>query len=175
MKISLLHLLRCPFCSGKFCVSKRDQSAVELEYNVLTCNCGRYPVVSGIPVLKKDKSGTIDKVIGMVEGGRYLEALLTMISPGRPALAPRWINTLPLPSKATHLLKILAHQWLLRGWQKEAAALLAVRRDQATACDIFDFNFKHTGAKGVYDYFNFRFGQPRHLVSLSFASLIHDL
>ena len=45
-----------------------------------------------------------------------------------------------------------------------------------TACDLFDLYFRKSGLKMMhaYDYFVFRFGQPRHLVSLSLASLIRQ-
>jgi ubiquinone/menaquinone biosynthesis C-methylase UbiE len=138
--------------------------------------------VAGIPILKKGAVAggpgrarqSTDDVIAQIEAGRYREALLTLMSPASPALAPAWMWSLP-SVKGIGRLKGLAHKWALRGWLEEAAALLTDRGGQVMACDLLDFYFRQSGLKKMdtYDYFAFRFGQPRHLVGLSFASLIH--
>jgi SAM-dependent methyltransferase/uncharacterized protein YbaR (Trm112 family) len=182
MTISLLRWLRCPFCAGHLNTDESDWIASEPGYGVLTCHCGQYPVVAGIPVLKKGAiaggpgraRGNTDDLIAQIKAGRYREALLTLVSPASPALAPAWMSVLP-SVKGIGRLKGLTHKWGLRRWRQEAASLLADRRGQVMACDLLDFYFHRSGLKkrDAHDYFVFRFGQPRHLVGLSFASLIH--
>jgi ubiquinone/menaquinone biosynthesis C-methylase UbiE/uncharacterized protein YbaR (Trm112 family) len=175
MHVSLLLRLRCPFCGGALRVSVTEQIKDTPEYGVLTCHCAHYPIVSSIPILRKGVIGTagqtVDEVIALIEAGRHREALLALISP--PAPAPAWIQWLP-SLRGMGRLKHLAQQWAARGWREQLAALLRDQGDQMTACDLFDLYFRGSGLKmmNAYDYFAFRFGQPRHLVALSLASLV---
>jgi SAM-dependent methyltransferase len=169
MDISL-HWLRCPFCGGSFSASRGDQHVGESDYDVLTCYCSHYPVVAGIPILKKDPTGILDTVLALIEAGRHREALLALISPTNSALAPAWIRSLP-SARWNRWLKHLMHQRALRHWQEQAAALLTEQDGRVTACALFDFCFPN---RNTYNYFAFRFGQPRHLVALSFISIIHQ-
>ena len=58
MHFSLLRFLRCPFCAGTLNARETGQIEREVEYDVLTCHCGEYPVVAGIPIIKKGVIGT---------------------------------------------------------------------------------------------------------------------
>jgi ubiquinone/menaquinone biosynthesis C-methylase UbiE/uncharacterized protein YbaR (Trm112 family) len=179
---SLFRLLRCPFCSGILRSSKADQNRDEPEYDVLVCYCSRYPVVAGIPVLKKGNIGgdgkTSAEVIALIEAGRHREALLSMIMPPSPAsteLLPVFIQSLP-SIKGIRRLKNLSYLKTLSKWQEKTASALADPEKNAVACDLLDCYFRRSGLKAndTYDYFAFRFGQPRHLIALSFASVIQQ-
>src|SRR5215510_13787237 len=95
----LLRWLRCPFCGGNFNVSDTTRITDEPAYNVLTCYCGQYPVVAGIPILKKGVIGSdgqhANEVIALIKAGKHLEALFSLLSPPSPMLAPDWMNALP--------------------------------------------------------------------------------
>src|SRR5215467_7836334 len=97
MDISLWHWLRCPFCSGGFSAFLSEQVAGTPVYGVLTCYCGQYPVVDGIPILKKGTIGTAgqtaDQVIALIQAGEPSEALLAMIVPPAPESA--WLRFFP--------------------------------------------------------------------------------
>lgn len=182
MDIFFLHLLCCPSCHQKFNFTRIGQIPGAKEYGFLACPCSRYPVVAGIPIFKKGVIGigqqTAAEVISLIEREEYLEALLCMLMPSSvrsPALAPTWLRLLP-SVKGIRRLKGLAHQRALREWREHAVSLLANPRDGATAFDLFDFYFCRSGPqrRHAYDYFAFRFGQPRHLVALSLAILIHQ-
>jgi SAM-dependent methyltransferase len=177
--ISLTHLLRCPFCGGGLSGSGTEQIGRKSGFGVLSCYCGRYPVVAGIPILKKDVIGTdrypADKVINSIEAGRYEEALLSMILPSPPSadFAPRWLRALPSFRGIGHVKTLLGKPGQRR-WKKHGVSYLTQLGDQITGRELFDFYFcRSTGdAREPYGYFAFRFGQPRHLVALSLASLI---
>src|SRR5262245_18452862 len=169
MQISL-HWLCCPFCGGSLSASRGDQYVGESEYDVLTCYCSHYPVVAGIPILKRDTTGTLDKVIALIEADRHREALFALISPNSPRLAPAWILSLP-SARWSRRLKHLMHQRVLRSWQERVEALLTDPDGPSTACDLFDLYFHN---RNNFNYFAFRFGQPRHLAALSFISIIHQ-
>lgn len=167
MDAFLLRWLCCPFCGGHFNVS--DLSQGEAGYGILNCYCGHYPLVAGIPVLKKDAA--LDKVVALIDAGRSREALVTLLSPNSPALAPEWLRTMP-SNRLSRWFKQVGHERALGKWQERAVACLIDQRDQLSACDIFDFYFQNK--RNTYDYFAFRAGQPRHLVALSFATLIRQ-
>jgi ubiquinone/menaquinone biosynthesis C-methylase UbiE/uncharacterized protein YbaR (Trm112 family) len=171
MDTSFLKLLRCPFCAGALSVS-----AHEPEYGVLSCYCGRYPVVAGIPVLKKGNIGSAGQstkeVIALIENGRQSEALFSLLTPPGLPLSPSWIRFLPSIT-GVNRLKSFASERSAREWQEQAATLLA--DDKATACNFLDLYFSRNKNKIVRDYFAFRFGNGRYLVGLSFAaSLAHQ-
>jgi ubiquinone/menaquinone biosynthesis C-methylase UbiE len=174
--ISLAELLRCPFCGGGL---SGKQIELNSGFGVLSCYCDRYPVVAGIPILKKGPIGTdhqtADQVINSIEAGRYNEALLAMILPSPPSaeFAPRWIQALP-SLRGIGRVKTLIGKPGLRSWRKHGVAYLTQLGDQITGRELFDFYFCcSTGdAREPYGYFAFRFGQPRHLVALSLACLI---
>jgi SAM-dependent methyltransferase len=179
MNISLVYRLRCPFCGGTFSLPTTERAGDELEYTVLACYCDHYPVVAGIPILKKGAIGTAGQtageVIALIEAGRDREALLAMIMPPPPAsaeLAPAWMQALP-SVRGVGRLQGLAGRLALRKWREQAVALLTGLGDHVMACDLLDLYFRRSGMKNeYYTYFVFRGSQPRHLVALSFASLI---
>jgi SAM-dependent methyltransferase/uncharacterized protein YbaR (Trm112 family) len=181
MKNSTLDWLRCPSCHGSFHSTTTGATTAVNDYDILFCRCSQYPVVDGIPIIKKGIIGTArqtaDEVISLIRAGRRHEALLSMIMPrppGSPALAPTWLKTLPA-IKGINRLKAYTHAWFLRSWRERTAALLDQSGDDVTVSDLLDCYFRQSGARNddIYVYFAFRFGQPRHLVALSFVNLVH--
>lgn len=167
--------IRCPFCSGRF-----DPAEISEDFDIWTCGCGRYPVVSSIPVLKRGAVGvrgeTIEEVTRLIEAGKFREALLSLTMPpppDSPDLAPAWMQALP-SIKGIRRLRHLSHQRGVDRWREEAAALLTRAGNDATACELLDLYYHRSGLawNDAYDYFALRFGQPRHLVALSFTTLI---
>ena len=176
MSFALLKSIYCPFCSGDL----KSADIGDEGFDVLTCHCSEYPIVAGIPILKRGVVGnsneTAHDVSSMIKNRRYREALLSMImppAPASPSLAPAWIRSLP-SLKGIRRLKSLAHERGTGRWREQVAGFLTEPRDQVTACDFLDLYYHRSGFKtdDGYDYFALRFGQPRHLVALSFATLI---
>jgi SAM-dependent methyltransferase/uncharacterized protein YbaR (Trm112 family) len=166
MNASLLQLLRCPFCAGPFEVSETERTSGEAAYGILTCHCDQYPLVGGIPVLKKDPAGTPAEAVALIKSGHHLEALLALISPGSPGLAPRWRRALSFTLRG-QILRYLAHQRRVSKWREQATDLLRDRTGSATACDLIDFYFR---SENVRNYFGYRFSCGRYLEGLSFAA-----
>ena len=171
MDSTLLTLLRCPFCEGTLAIGGPDRVSSQTEYGVLSCYCGRYPVVAGIPVLKKGRIGSAgqsaEEVITLIENGRRHEALFSMLTPPSLPPSPLWIRSLPSISGINHL-KSRASERSTREWQEQAATLLA--DEKATACNLLDLYFSRNKSRVARDYFAFRFGNGRYLVGLSYAA-----
>lgn len=179
---SFVDLLRCPFCGGKFNADGTGQNTDELEYGVLSCYCASYPVVAGIPVLKKGVVGaggeTADDVIKLIQAGRNRDALLTLLMPPPPSgaeFAPSWMQKLR-SVRGIGRLKTVVGRRGVRHWKEEGESLFTGSRNDTNITQLFDFYFRHMGVYGCnnYTYFSYRLGQPRYLVALSLASMIRE-
>ena len=97
---SLLACLRCPFCGGDLKKSDDEKVADEVTYGILSCYCGQYPIVAGIPILQKEPRRVISEIVSLIGRGLQKEALVLAVSlsvspPISPELAPGWIKSLP--------------------------------------------------------------------------------
>jgi ubiquinone/menaquinone biosynthesis C-methylase UbiE len=185
VKRSAFRWLRCPSCHEGVHSAATGTGADVQDYDLLVCGCRQYPVVAGIPILQTGRLGTADnyrasadEVISLIQAGRHRDALLCMILPRPPApptAAPAWIRALP-SMRGIGRLKTMAHRWGLRTWREQMAAWLADAGGRATACELLDSFYRRSGLNDPdrYHHFACRFGQPRHLVALSFASLIQQ-
>jgi len=164
MSLSFLRLLCCPFCGGNLNSSETDGIVNEPEYGVLSCHCGRYPIVAGIPIIKKGIIGATGQeaheVIKLIEAGRHREALLAVL----------------LPPPPISVVKAPASVQALRGWQEQAETFLTGPGNQIAVCDLVDFYYRQTEVCDFtsVNYFLFRFSQPRYPLALSLACLIHQ-
>jgi SAM-dependent methyltransferase/uncharacterized protein YbaR (Trm112 family) len=172
----MLHLLEwlcCPFCGGRLNREKIDHADLPQGWGILSCYCGRYPMAAGIPVLKKDPA--LERVIALIENGHHQEALLTLIpipDPVASSASPQgWFGSrlkrklrrvFGLPEKTMDPALCL--------WRERIGSVLSDRSDQAKFRDLLALYFE--GKKDNFDYNYYRFGQPRHLVALSFVSII---
>jgi SAM-dependent methyltransferase/uncharacterized protein YbaR (Trm112 family) len=176
MSASLLQWICCPFCGG--CLKSAHDGSD--GFGVLTCRCGRYPVVADIPVIKRGVIGTsgetVDDVTRLVEAGRRQDALNAMLMPPAPrvpALAPPWLRLFG-GIRGIRRLPHGVHERAARRWRDRMGAVFAAGTKQTTVCELLDLYYRKSGYgwHDAYDYFTLRFGQPRHLVALSFATLI---
>lgn len=165
MDSSLLDLLRCPSCGDGFEVSHAERAGEEVRFGLLRCRCNAYPVVAGIPVLAEEQAR---QARSLVEEGRNTEALLALLRPPVPALAHRWIRTLP-DAPGLRWVRRAAHE---REWQRLAEKVTSGEVERLSAVDLLWLYFHNT--RENFNYQSFRYGQPRQLVALSFASLLRD-
>lgn len=172
--------LRCPDCRALLEESPSGQGVDEGQYTVLTCRCQAYPVVAGIPIIRPGRGGRTQKsnaeIVSLIRKGAYQEALQAVLlppPPPSPELAPAWLKALP-SVKGIRALKFQAHRRALARQRARLWANLLNPNDPLTACEFMDRYYEQAGEtrRDVHDYFAYRFGQPRHLVALAFASLI---
>ena len=177
----LLDALRCSFCFGKFTVTTGDEQSDNWEYAVLRCYCTRYPVVAGIPIIRKGVLGAKGEntrtISQFIESGQNQEALLAMAMPPEPAIAeltPAWVQQLP-QVKGMGGARSLFGRVALSQWTECAQEFLKAGPEGKTAKDYLDFHFLQSGMKKEqYNYYINRFGQPRHLAALSLMTLIES-
>src|SRR4051812_42213977 len=80
MKLSLLDILRCPFCGTRLNIVENDalvRTSDSLEAGVLGCECCAFPVVAGIPVLIADDATRA--AMHALEAGRGDQALYSLL------------------------------------------------------------------------------------------------
>jgi uncharacterized protein YbaR (Trm112 family)/SAM-dependent methyltransferase len=80
MNISLLDILRCPFCGTRLALVEHEALARdgdEIEAGVLGCECCAFPVVAGIPVLIADDPTR--EAMHTLEAGRPDQALFMLL------------------------------------------------------------------------------------------------
>jgi uncharacterized protein YbaR (Trm112 family)/SAM-dependent methyltransferase len=80
MHLTLLDILRCPFCGMRFNVEENqalDRRRDDIEAGVLSCECCAFPVIAGIPVLIADDATR--NAMHTLEAGRREEALFALL------------------------------------------------------------------------------------------------
>jgi len=176
----LLDALSCPFCSGEFSVSSADGQSDNWQYAVLSCYCGKYPVVAGIPIIRKGVIGnngeTTETVNQFILSGKNQDALLAVTMPPAPAsneLVPAWLDHLP-QIKGTGRIKNLLSKPAMAQWTKSRREFLALGPQGKTASEYLKMCLGMRDQNKDYNAMMHRFGQPRQLVSLSLMSVIES-
>ena len=187
MREDLLSRLLCPNCGGALTASLRSPSqGSEIEYGILACDCGEYPVIGGIPIFKTE--GRVDvmqqtadsvlqygprvkELIGLVRAGQNEKALLSLL-----VMPPRNANRLlafadDVPRPARPVVRALGSR-LWSNQQRKQRELLVALEKGTTAHDLISFFYRHSQQRELYNHFYYKFSQPRHLAGLSLASLL---
>lgn len=177
----ILDILLCPYCGNRLTLISYDKSEREEGYGILSCTCAEYPIVADIPVINKGCVGTdnqtVDQVVGYIREKNYGKALCAMMIPipNSPVLAPVWAQLLP-DIQVNKYIKSLLHQRKLKSWKKRSSLFIQSLDDTKTVEKMLDFYFRQSmkGMETAYEYFYYRFGQPRHLATLSMSTLVKN-
>lgn len=131
--------MRCPWCRSDF-----SFQALRERCGILTCYCNRFPVIDGIPVLRRGllSGAAVDRdapqsvsrhqLIGLLEWGRTREALRRCLAAPKPT--PR-LSMLLGPKLAGSALLQRYQYWL----GKRALDRLLVWREALSAKDLLRF------------------------------------
>ncbi|MFC5142962.1 class I SAM-dependent methyltransferase [Actinomycetospora rhizophila] len=162
--------LTCPWCRGTLAFTPTPDPSFDGTFGVLTCGCGEYPVLDGIPVVRRGRvdvqehatgrtevhGPTVAELVALLRAGRGADALVAML-----AFPPR------LPGRLTR-------RWPLAGLAL-AARRAEVRAmlddvDALTAQDWMELAYLRSSERidqEMFGYFFVRYGQPRYLASIS--------
>ena len=91
MDVSLLEVLRCPFCGTQLDLVENEalvREGSEIRWGVLGCQCCAFPVIDGIPVLVADEPTRA--AMHAMEAGRTGEALASMLGLDAAAADRLW-------------------------------------------------------------------------------------
>jgi SAM-dependent methyltransferase/uncharacterized protein YbaR (Trm112 family) len=194
MKLSLLQILRCPYCHGELAISHetRRQGEVLLD-GVLACNgCRhRFPVVAGIAIIVAEheyidvkaetraaslfRGPSSREVIKLLQAGAWQEAFAVLINPPTAKLALPLIDSL---AKVPGVKGVASYaRWKTATlaaphWRRRFLRDLAALGERATAMQVLKLYYDGWYKQELLNYFMNRFAQPRHLVALSLASVL---
>ncbi len=189
MKLATLGLLRCKFCGGTLKPARRiPEPGDYVESGTLRCVCGEIPVLGEIPIfqregrveLMKQSSDTpsspgpeVRRLLDLIESGRSEEALsLVLIPPGSRVRRQNLISEL-LPRRLGDPLRRIAEDSWARQAAREAAGFVSPSSTM-TVREVLDRYYSGDRRSELRHHFFHRFAQPRHLTSLSLATLLWD-
>ena len=175
-------LLRCPECGGDLAyepITQHDDTAGNC--GLLRCACFVYPVLDGVPVLTQERlahrSISDDRVVaggplpedlaGLIDAGRALDGLVSLLT----------FPVCPWPLNRVGALRRLSlrgpHHTLGLAYRKRRIRRMLARRETLTAEDWLAAFYWHAPAPfDPFNYFFFRFGQPRHLAALALLATL---
>ena len=103
MHVSLLDLLRCPFCGTAVTIVENEalvREGAHINAGVLACECCAFPVVSGIPVLMADDAAR--RALHDLEAGRGEDALLGLLTLAEDTARRKHFRALMTQDTATY-------------------------------------------------------------------------
>lgn len=170
----LISILRCPGCGSEMKTSIMTVVDHE-EFGILTCRCSEYPLLAGIPVIKQGLIGPLgesaDEIINLIRRREYRKALLILSRPSSDYFSQYTGGKRRIARIiGTRRYNKLVTRMAARRWDKKAEPLLK-NSLRVTADQLVGLYFNEQ-QRDYYDYFRYRFSQPRHLVALSLAGII---
>jgi len=164
---ALIESLRCPYCdSGLRPVAEVAACESGIEHGVLRCDCYEYPIVRGIPVLRRIgpawscENQAVDRLRGNDPVGAHEWLLGAGRAPGLPG---------PTPRQRT-LVRGTAQRWLNRARRMILAAPDTGERDQ----DDFRAALVKGRPKPYADYLYHRFANPSILAAIPALAILGD-
>ncbi len=162
MRTALLDQMRCPWSGTTFALDTVDGDDADVELGVLRSEAGEFPVVAGIPVLRRGEVDLLARVRAGDHDRALLRACIGEIPPeGHHRLGP-WLAS-------THRLGAAGRRMEAR-WQDDLTRRAQPLLDPATGPrELFDLAYHrlHLRNPEVYAYNWYRFGVPRHLAALA--------
>ncbi|GAA4910300.1 methyltransferase family protein [Actinomycetospora succinea] len=163
--------LICPRCRGALAYTPTPVESFDGEFGVLSCGCDEYPVLDGIPVLRRGRvdvqehatgrtevdGPTVGRLVELLRDGRGVDALVAML-----AFPPRLPRRFPARRGPAARLALAARRAEVRAMLDDVDAL--------TAQDWMELAYLRSSDRidqEMFGYFFVRYGQPRYLASIS--------
>ena len=181
MNNRLLEILRCPFCKGEYEYDRRDQHPIHGDFGFVNCSCDIFPLVAGIPILQLRQIGSSstqkDHLLTLIRNKDYIGALRSVIAP-RPniqQLVPPIIRKIP-SVRGINPVRFLFQRKVIREWDTVVNNYVESWDHNTTVEDLLRFYFCLPGVERIsaFDYFFYRFSQPRHLTALRVFQIISE-
>jgi len=163
--------MSCPFCGGAFVIEAESGATEYVTYGVLRCPCEQYPIVEGIPVLKK---GLPSEAVGYIHKGDYVSGLMTLLAGEMQR---------PQNSSRSRVVRLASRLYARAGGKGRECE--AKRRQSEKILKLLAGSVERklsvrelltaVGIKPAFaTYLYYKFGQPRHLVGLSLCQIATD-
>ncbi|MCH7975560.1 MAG: class I SAM-dependent methyltransferase [Bacteroidetes bacterium] len=175
-------LLRCPECGHDLAYGPIPQhDDIAGDCGLLRCACFAFPVLDGIPIFRKNHVAhrsiaddlvvaggpTTETIVAQIEAGDGVAALLDLLA----------FPVCPWPLNRISVLRSFSHREPHRAlglaFRKRRLRRMLARRDELTAEDWLDAFYWHSPVPfDPFNYFFFRYGQPRHLAALALLATL---
>lgn len=174
-QIAATRLLECPACGGPLDPPTASGIFDADFFGTLRCDCSEYPVLAGIPVIMKGRLPDADTDTGrlaeLVRSGRPEQALHEAIAPRqhfRERVAMRRVMPGSMVRRFRNARLSSQHAcWLARFHE--------LARDQSPGSTIrLILHYFGEDRRRAANYFAYRAGQPKYLVTLSLLRLRED-
>jgi SAM-dependent methyltransferase/uncharacterized protein YbaR (Trm112 family) len=187
MKETTLAGLVCPYCGRGLQPTRRTpESGPEIESALLSCGCGEFPLLGGIPIFLRE--GRVDVMRQTVDAplvrGPTVARLRSLIREGAADEALRRLLVWPGPwtRRALGAMEVLPPRVRsrVRPVLEDAAASRRAREKKvfertapaSTAREELASYARQSGKGEHFHHFYHRFGQPRHLSILAIAETL---
>jgi SAM-dependent methyltransferase len=177
----ILGHMACPFCRGGFSLDLAGRDSWGGRFGSLSCHCGRFPLVADIPVIMPRYDGRETAfqagLLRLVDDGRFDDLTRYLVLDARRAGGVFGRNDGRGEAVCRNLFRFtrweLARRRRLRSVEARLAGLRAPARESFTG--YLDLYYNWPGYRSqVFEYFAYRFSQPRHLVALSLLRLVEE-
>lgn len=171
MRPELLDLLVCPRTGQRLSLETMEAEGDDVSYGILSSEAAAYPVVSGIPIFLPGH----ESVCSLMREGRFREATATAAFAGITSRIHSLLSVLDGSGRAGRLVGPPARWYRERELARATSAIF----DDSTGRPTFDavrhaYRSSPARSEDAFNYFRFRFGMPRHLVSLSLVEAVPD-
>jgi uncharacterized protein YbaR (Trm112 family) len=179
MTTRILEILQCPFCGGNYKYKRQGQHPVHGGFGFINCTCDTFPVVAGIPILQLRQIGSSstqkDHLVTLIKNKDFIGALRSVIVP-RPniwQLIPPIIRRIP-SIKGINPVRSIFQRRFIREWDSNVNNFIKSWDHNTTVEELLRFYFCLPGVERIsaFDYFFYRFSQPRHLTTLGLFQII---
>ena len=165
-----LSRLACPSCRGALARIRNGSTGI------LACACREYPIVDGIPIFQDQMVGhpaKRERLVSLIKNGRSNEALRAVMCPPPPPASQLTPRLARIPdARGIWRFKQWSYERARRRWMRRAAEFIGSERNGTADDEFAFFRGDSSFAPDTWNYFQFRYGQPRHLVALSCLSVL---
>ena len=175
----MLSILKCPYCGGRFGFDQLDGQSDLDTFGILICSCDSFPVIAGIPILKTRQLGPLniskEKILEQIKKKDRIGALLSVITPLpiKQKFIPGILKKY-LPERGLHRIGSLFWIKQKKQWHSNVRCIVESFDKGTSVEELLQFYFCLPGVEwmDMFDYFFYRYSQPRHLAALN---LIHHI
>lgn len=164
------NVIACPGCGEA--LSGQDEHMFDAErFGLLRCSCSEYPLVAGIPVIVRgplaDSNCDSERLCTLIRAGEHKRALIEALAPRQKAPKPHQLTRL-LPSALAARARSAQSRNSRSQWRHQFEMLC---QDESPGSAIRLIRHYYGERYNAANYFSFRAGQPKYLITLALSHL----
>ncbi len=141
------------------------------RFGLLRCSCSEYPLIAGIPVIVRgplaDSNCDSERLCTLIRAGEHKQALIEALAPRQKAPKPHQLTRL-LPSAVAARARSAQLRDFRTKWRHQFEMLC---QDESPGSAIRLIRHYFGERYNAANYFSFRAGQPKYLITLALSQL----